>query len=72
MFTFDNLAVFLIVWWIVLFIFLPIGVSKDNNVLSGNDPGAPRHTNLKKKIIWTTLSALFLTVVIILIKNEIF
>ena len=72
MFTLDNLAVFLIVWWIVLFIFLPIGVSKDDNVLSGNDPGAPRQTNLKKKIIWTTVSALFLTIIIILIKNEIF
>ncbi|MBC34050.1 MAG: hypothetical protein CMN01_05450 [Rickettsiales bacterium] len=72
MFTFDNLAVFLIVWWIVLFIFLPIGVSKDDNVLSGNDPGAPRQTNLKKKLIWTTISSLFFTLIIILIKNEIF
>ena len=72
MFTFDNLAIYLIVWWIVLFIFLPLGISKDDNVLSGNDPGAPKNTNLKKKIIWTTISSFFLTIIIVLIKNEIF
>ena len=72
MFTLNTLAIYLIVWWIVLFIFLPLGVKRDNEVVSGNDPGAPKETNLKKKILLTSIVSLFVTIVVVLIKNEIF
>ena len=72
MFSLNTLAIYLIVWWIVLFIFLPLGVKRDKEVVSGNDPGAPKETNLKKKILLTSIVSLFVTIVVVLIKNEIF
>ena len=51
---------------------LPFGVKKDQSIISGNDPGAPKETFLKKKIILTSIISLFLTIIVIIIKNEIF
>ncbi len=63
--------IYLITWWLIFFITLPIGVKKGINVKYGNDPGAPDNANIKKKAIVTTVITFFLTLIIILIKNEI-
>ena len=68
----DFLVIYLILWWLIFFITLPIGVKKEINVKFGNDPGAPNNANIKKKAIVTTFVTFFLTLIIILIKNEIF
>ena len=67
----DFLVVYLILWWLVLFILLPIGVKRELDVKFGNDPGSPKNTMLKK-FIYTSIITLFLTIIILLIKNEIF
>ncbi len=72
MFSLNSLAIYLILWWLVLFLVLPFGVKKDQSIISGNDPGAPKETFLKKKIILTSIISLFLTIIVIIIKNEIF
>jgi predicted secreted protein len=59
-------------WWIVFFVFLPIGVIKDENIIKGNDPGAPRDPMLKKKFLYTTLISCILTILILILKNEVF
>ena len=46
--------------------------SKKDDVKFGNDPGSPKNTMLKKKFIYTSIITLFLTIIILLIKNEIF
>ena len=68
----DFIVVYLILWWLVLFILLPIGVKRELDVKFGNDPGSPKNTMLKKKFIYTSIITLFLTIIILLIKNEIF
>ena len=68
----DFFVIFLILWWLVLFITLPFGVKRDVDVQHGNDPGAPRKTMLKKKIFLTTIITFFVTLLIIVVKNEIF
>ena len=51
---------------------MPFGVSRDNEVIHGNDPGAPKKTLLEKKILITSFVSLILTVIFSIVKNEIF
>jgi len=68
----DFLVIYLILWWLVFFIMLPFGVERDQEVTFGNDPGAPKKSLVKKKAIISSFVTLFLTSVVIIIKNEIF
>lgn len=63
----GGLAVYFVVWWIVLFAMLPIGVRsqvEDGVVARGSDPGAPGQPMLLKKALWTTLIAAVLFAII--------
>mgnify|MGYP003624366259 FL=1 len=53
----NGVVVFTLIWWILLFTMLPIGVTsqeEDGDVVAGSDPGAPSRPNLAKKLWWTT------------------
>ena len=55
----GSIIVYVIIWWIVFFSVLPIGIKHndkpfDNN-LEGIDPGAPKNPNILKKFLYTTL-----------------
>jgi predicted secreted protein len=57
---FTGSAIFLTIWWTVLFAILPLGGkthwSEGLEVpVKGMDPGAPITPNLKKKFIWCTI-----------------
>jgi predicted secreted protein len=59
------IALYLTIWWTVLFAILPIGVTTyaeaGIEVKDGGDPGAPVDPKLKRKFITTTwVSALIL------------
>jgi predicted secreted protein len=54
----TGLAIFFLIWWIVLFAVLPWGVrsqEEGGEVAPGTDPGAPAIPGLRKKLVWTTL-----------------
>jgi len=54
----TSLAIFFIIWWVVLFAVLPWGIRsqvENGEVVPGSDPGAPAVPKLKSKLIWTTL-----------------
>ncbi|MEN0652291.1 MULTISPECIES: DUF1467 family protein [Hyphobacterium] len=56
----TGLVVFLITWWIVLFMTLPLGVrsqAEQGEVVEGTEPGAPVLPDLKKKAWLTTVIA---------------
>ena len=72
MFGLESIVIYVIFWWLILFITLPFGISRDNEVIHGNDPGAPKKTLLKKKIFITSFVSLILTVIFSIVKNEIF
>jgi len=60
---FTGVAIYLTIWWTVLFAVLPLGVTSHAeagiDLKDGGDPGAPVDPKLKKKFITTTwLSAL--------------
>lgn len=72
MFGLEIIVIFVIIWWLVLFIVLPFGIQTENDVKDGNDPGAPKNPMLKKKIIITSIISFFLSILVTIIKNEIF
>jgi predicted secreted protein len=54
------LAIYFIIWWVVLFAVLPWGVrSQDESgeVATGTDSGAPAVHLVWKKLLWTTVIA---------------
>ncbi|HAQ33787.1 MAG: hypothetical protein CMF74_16535 [Maricaulis sp.] len=56
----TGLVVFLITWWIVVFMILPIGIrsqQETGEMVQGTDPGAPSVANLKRKAWQTTVAA---------------
>ena len=51
-------AIYFIIWWVVLFTVLPWGVrsqEEGGDVVSGSDPGAPVIPRLWWKLVWTTV-----------------
>lgn len=51
------IALFLTIWFVVLFAVLPFGVRSQHesgDFVQGTDPGAPVAPRLLKKILWTT------------------
>ena len=54
----TAIAIYFLIWWIVLFAVLPWGVrAQGEESAPGTDPGAPRVPRLRAKLIWTTVVA---------------
>ena len=67
----SAIIVYLIIWMIVFFISLPIGIHVSKELIPGNANSAPVKTNLKAKFFYSILIALPLTyLVILLVKND--
>lgn len=71
---FTSVAIFLTIWWTVLFAVLPLGVTSHAEAGidkgDGGDPGAPVDPKLKKKFITTTLIATVLFAILwVVIKS---
>lgn len=55
----SGLALFVMIWWTLLFIVLPWGVGKPDRPVLGSMPGAPqRHHMLARVLINTALTVL--------------
>jgi predicted secreted protein len=56
--TTTAIAIYFLIWWIVLFAVLPWGVrAQGEEGAPGTDPGAPSVPRLLAKLIWTTIAA---------------
>jgi len=56
----TALAIYYVIWWVVLFAVLPFGVrsqEENGSIVPGSDPGAPALAKLGRKLIWTTVAA---------------
>ena len=70
---FTGIAIYLTLWWTVLFAVLPIGVISHAEAGidkgDGGDPGAPVDPKLKKKFITTSwISAVLFVIIWLLIR----
>ena len=64
---FSAFVVWLIIWWLTLFIILPIGIrgqAEENDIVEGTEPGAPHNLDIKRKFIQTTIIASILWVLV--------
>jgi predicted secreted protein len=54
----TAIAIYFLIWWIVLFAVLPWGVkAQGDEGVPGSDPGAPRVAAVWSRLIWTTVVA---------------
>jgi predicted secreted protein len=56
----TSIAIYFIIWWVVLFAVLPWGVTSQHEggeITPGSDPVAPTIPRLKRKLVWTTIIA---------------
>lgn len=60
----NGIVLYLIIWWLSLFLFLPLGITSSKNVKKGNDPGAPEEPKIKKKFFMTTLFSFLIWLII--------
>ena len=63
----TALAIYFIIWWLVLFAVLPWGIRsqhESDDMVPGTDPGAPIATRLVSKLVWTSLIAALIFIVI--------
>jgi predicted secreted protein len=57
----TSLAIFFLIWWVVLFAVLPWGIRSQHeseDMVAGTDPGAPVSVSIGRKLLWTTLVAM--------------
>ena len=61
-------AIYIIVWWVVLFTVLPLGMNQgaQERPTDGGDWGAPARPDLKRKFITTTWVAAIVWLVLVL------
>jgi predicted secreted protein len=54
----TAIAIFFLIWWIVLFAVLPWGIRSQHEegvIIPGTDPGAPALPRLRRVLVWTTV-----------------
>ncbi|MFC3069992.1 DUF1467 family protein [Phenylobacterium soli] len=70
---FTGIAIYLTIWWTLLFAILPLGVVSHAEAGidkgDGGDPGAPVNPNLKRKFFTTTwISAIVFAVLWVVVQ----
>ena len=54
----TAIAIYFLIWWVVLFAVLPWGVrAQGESRAPGTDPGAPTISRLGARLVWTTIVA---------------
>ena len=67
----STILVYLMIWMIVFFMSLPIGVNVSKESIPGNANSAPVKTNLKAKFFYSTIITLPLAYLVIsLVENK--
>ena len=57
----SFIVVYVIAWWLIFFMLLPIGVQREENPETGHDIGAPKRPMLiRKALICTVLAGIVL------------
>ena len=70
---FKGLLIYVIIWWIVIFTILPIGIHIPKKSVKGHAPSAPSNPLIIKKFIITSfISFIIWIIVYLLIKQKLF
>ena len=69
----TGLAIlYIIIWWIVFFLILPIDVNREKPVkIDGEDAGSPENPKMLKKFIYCTgITSIIFIIIYLLIRYE--
>ena len=72
----GSIIVYVMIWWIIFFSVLPIGIQSSKEVfkekIGGMDPGAPKNPKIVKKFLITTLiTSIIFAVIYYLVEVDI-
>ncbi len=64
----GSIIIYVMIWWIVFFSVLPVGIQSNketfNDKIEGIDPGAPKNPKIAKKFLITTIITSILFIMI--------
>ena len=66
----TGIVVYVLVWWVTLFAFLPLWVTPSEPSDAGHDPGAPQSPYLGRKLALTTAVAAVIWLGIYVVVHE--
>ena len=70
----GSIIVYVMIWWIVFFSILPVGIQSNKGVfkdsIEGIDPGAPKNPKIGKKFLITTIITSILFIMIYYLSNN--
>ena len=70
----GSIIVYVMIWWVVFFSVLPIGIQSKKEIfkerVEGFDPGAPNNPKIAKKFLITTIITSILFIVIYYLVNN--
>ena len=71
----GSIIVYVMIWWIIFFSVLPIGIRSNKEVfkdkIGGVDPGAPKNPKIGKKFLITTfITTIIFAVIYYLVKFD--
>ena len=69
----GSIIIYVMIWWVVIFSILPVGIKSNNKkfqeTLEGSDPGAPNNPKIAKKFLITTIITSILFIMIYYLVN---
>ena len=69
----GSIIVYVMIWWIIFFSVLPIGIKSNKEVfkekIGGMDPGAPKNPKIATKFLITTVITSIIFIVIYYLVN---
>ena len=64
----GSIIVYVLIWWIIFFSILPVGIQSNKEKykenIEGIDPGAPKNPRIAKKFLITTIITSIIFIVI--------
>ena len=70
MYLFTNFLLFIVIWWVIFFITLPINISVPENVDKGLATSAPKKTYIGLKILITSAISFIIMLLLMFIKFD--
>ena len=70
----GSIIVYVLIWWIIFFSVLPVGIQSNKEKfkerIDGVDPGAPNNPKIAKKFLITTIITSIVFIVIYYLVNN--
>ena len=70
----GSIIIYVMIWWIIFFSILPVGIQSNKEIfkesIEGADPGAPNNPKMAKKFLITTIITSIIFIMIYYLVNN--